>query len=111
VESDPRVLGEPSLDLRGAVGRRVVEDHVQLNSRVLLRDVPHESEEVGAGVAVLALVRHMSRVDVERRVELNHALAPVVVSVSDGPPFTKWERNLRSLKSRKPPTLGMNAWA
>jgi len=79
VHGDPRILGEPVLDLGVFVGGVVVGDHVQADPGVGLGHQLEEVQELGVGVPVIAGVGHCAGGDLQRREQARSAVAGVVV--------------------------------
>src|SRR5258708_10005737 len=94
VEMHERILPQPTLHLRCAMRRGVVEDHVQLAMRIGANDLSHESEKVARGVAVGDLMRDLSGRDLQGRVEIDDAVPLVIVSVPLRTPRAQRERRL-----------------
>jgi hypothetical protein len=80
-ESARGVLGEPRPHGGRAVRRRIVEDDVQLLTRILASDFFHEAEKVGAGAALLAAVSDLAVCNVESGKQIYDTMAFVIVCV------------------------------
>ena len=98
VEVHPRVRGKPRGHLWGPVRRRIVEHDVQLLSGVATHHRLHEGEKVGRRVAVGHAMRDVARGDLQRRVQVDDAVAFVVVRVARGTAGAQRQRQLRSLE-------------
>jgi hypothetical protein len=79
VEGHLRMLDKPSLDVGRAVRRRVVEDDMQFLLGINAHDVLHETQKVHRRVRLRQLVRDLSRGHFKRGVEIDDAVALVVV--------------------------------
>ena len=86
VHGDPRILGEPVLDLGVFVGGVVVGDHVQAHLGVGLGYQLEEVQELGVGVALVAGVGHCAGRDLQCREQARGAVAEVVVGGLLGQP-------------------------
>ena len=98
VEVHARVSGEPRDHFGRAVGRGVVEHHVELSTPVGALDLLHEREKVHRGVRVAQLMRDLAGRDLERSVEIDHAMALVIVRVASCSAGAKRQWQLSSLQ-------------
>jgi hypothetical protein len=98
VEVDSAVRCEPRRHFRRAVRRRVVEHDVKLLSGVALHHQPHEGEKVGRRVTLGHAMGHVSRGDLQRRIEVEHAVALVVVRMARRTARAQRQAQLRALE-------------
>ena len=79
VQVDPRMLGEPLLDVGVVVGRVVVDHDVQLPAWVGLGDHLEELQELDATVAWVARIGHFAGRDLQRGEQRGGPVTAVVV--------------------------------
>jgi len=79
VERDPWVLGEPGLHVGVLVGAVVVDDDVQLPSRVAAGHLLQKVQELLVAVMVVAAVGDLARRHLQGSEQRRRAVADVVV--------------------------------
>jgi len=99
VEVEPGVAEEPLSDLRGLVGRQVVEHEgeVELRRRGPL-DRAEEGEELSRSVALVALPEDLPLEDVQAGEEVRRPVPPVVVGLPLGDARAEREDRLRAIE-------------
>jgi hypothetical protein len=98
VEADQRVGDEPGAHGRGAMGRGIVENDVQLAAWVRPHDFRHEGKEVSRGMPSAEPMRDVASRDFEGGVQIDDPVALVVVRVPHGASGTQRERPLGPLQ-------------
>ena len=72
----------------------MVADDVQLNVRIVAYEVVQEGLEVLGRVRGAALAHHVAGGDVERRKQLDSAVAPILMGLASGPTAAQGEQRL-----------------
>src|SRR3954454_12410635 len=98
VQRDPRVLGQPLVDVVVLVGVVVVEHDVQRAARVSARDLFEEVQELGFAVAVITAIDHAAGRDLQRGEQRGRAVALVVVRRALGHPGPQGQDRLRAVQ-------------
>ena len=83
MQLEPRVLGQPGFDLRGFMGRAVIQNQVQIQSlRSLPVDLSQEVQKLLGAVALGDAANHLARQNIEGSVQAGRAMALVIVCVT-----------------------------
>jgi len=98
VKMDARMVAEPFLHVGRSVRRGVVQDHVELLLGVGPHHLVHEGDEVGTGVALAEPMRDVPGRHVQGGIQIDDAVALVVMRVADRTTRSKGERPLRALQ-------------
>src|SRR5215210_498874 len=99
VQVNLRMLLQESLDRLGFVGRKIVEDHLDLPSRGLSRDdIGKESHEFRTGVSGRRLAQDLSAGGVQGGVEREGAMAKVFKAVPFRSPRREWEHRVEPVE-------------
>src|SRR5262249_28173724 len=98
VEVDARMRIEPSHNVRGRVGRVIVENDMKFSMREPPVDDLEEAEEVSSRMPVRALTDDSSGGDFERRVQAGQPVTPVVVRLPGRQVRSKRQDRLSSLE-------------
>ena len=99
VKREAGVLGKPSLDGRGGVGRGVVQDDVKLSAAVEPVESAKKTEEVSTVMGLRAMADDFSGGDLESCVEAGDPVSAVVVSLACRQTRSYWKHRLRTTES------------